>query len=489
MRQRFEAQLLLGQLPIEEFSLGPKSKSNLDDLFRAIHELYCNPYYNSQLFAVLEKYIIKGKKKTGRKGMDLWVIFVLAQLRLCKDLTYEDLHNLANNHRDLRHLMGIERESRFDRVEFSYQNIYDNVSSLNDQMVKEINEIVVQFGNAEVFKKKAGAVSALKTDSYVVETNVHFPTDYNLLYDSLRKCSDTLKQILKDYPEVKGYRKIKEWQRNLKNLMRSVGMTSAKGGPNKEQRLQKVTQDYLSKARLFQAKIEQALQDFVPKDINSWVQIEELKRYLALVVKHIDLVHRRIVLKEVIPHEEKLFSIFEQYTEWITKGKQHPSVELGKKLLITTNECNLIIDFQIMEKQADSESVKQLTQRIKEKYEIGSWSFDKGFYSAENKTLLKEMVETVVMPKKGKCNKEEKEEEHTKVFKKLRNKHSTIESNINELENRGLNRCPDRSYEHFKTYVSLGICAYNLKKIGRELLKQQLALEKKKKEQKYKRAA
>ena len=93
------------------------------------------------------------------------------------------------------------------------------------------------------------------------------------------------------------------------------------------------------------------------------------------------------------------------------------------------------------------------------------------------------------MPKKGKCNKEEKEEEHTKVFKKLRNKHSAVESNINELESRGLNRCPDRSYGHFKTYVALGICAYNLKKIGRELLRQQLALEKKRLEKKLKRAA
>ncbi|MEJ7677039.1 MAG: hypothetical protein WKG06_04015 [Segetibacter sp.] len=28
----------------------------------------------------------------------------------------------------------------------------------------------------------------LKTDSYAVETNVHFPTDLNLLWDSVRKC-------------------------------------------------------------------------------------------------------------------------------------------------------------------------------------------------------------------------------------------------------------------------------------------------------------
>ena len=75
------------------------------------------------------------------------------------------------------------------------------------------------------------------------------------------------------------------------------------------------------------------------------------------------------------------------------------------------------------------------------------------------------------MPKKGKCNNQEKEEERAKVFVKLRHKHSAIESNINELEHRGLDRCPDRGYEHFKRYVGLAVCAYNLHRIGKQLIK------------------
>lgn len=486
MRQRFEAQLLIGQLPIEDFFLSSKSKSSLDDLLRALHKLYCNTEYNGLIFAVLEKYINKDKKHTGRKGMDLWTVFVLAQLRLCKDLSYEDLHNLANNHHDLRHLMGVEREHRFERVEFGYQNIYDNVSCLNDEMLKELNAIIVKFGNSEVFKKKEEGALVLKTDSYVVESNVHFPTDYNLLYDCIRKCCDTVKLFAKSNPNLKGYRKIKDWQRNLKNLMRSVGIISSKGGANKEERLLKAAENYLQKAKLFEAKMQEAIIAFAQTSIKDQVLLLELQKYFGLMVKHIDLLHRRIVKKETIPHEEKIFSIFEQYTEWITKGKRNPSVELGKKLLITTNQFNLIIDFVIMENQSDSQAVKELANRVCINNKILSWSFDKGFYSLENKEYLNQKVDMLIMPKKGKCNKAEKVEESTKDFKKLRNKHSAIESNINELENRGLNRCPDRKYEHFKAYICLGICAYNLKKIGRELLKQQIAQEKK---DKLKRAA
>ena len=80
-------------------------------------------------------------------------------------------------------------------------------------------------------------------------------------------------------------------------------------------------------------------------------------------------------------------------------------------------------------------------------------------------------VPTVVMPKLGKRNKTEEAEEHSTTFKHLKNKHSTIESNINELKHRGLDRCPDRGCLHFKRYVGLGVCAYNLKKIGKQILK------------------
>ena len=75
------------------------------------------------------------------------------------------------------------------------------------------------------------------------------------------------------------------------------------------------------------------------------------------------------------------------------------------------------------------------------------------------------------MPKKGKLNQKEKEQESERAFKKTRDQHSAIESNINELEHRGLDRCPDKGYAHFKRYVGLGVCGYNLHRIGAELMR------------------
>ena len=85
--------------------------------------------------------------------------------------------------------------------------------------------------------------------------------------------------------------------------------------------------------------------------------------------------------------------------------------------------------------------------------------------------MLQLEVPNVIIPKLGKRNKIEEQEEHSPSFKKLKNKHSAIESNINELEHRGLDRCPDKGLLHFIRYIGLGVCAYNLKKIGRQILK------------------
>jgi transposase, IS5 family len=470
MRKRFEQQLSLGQMPIEETYINPKKRYALDQLLAALKAVYCTPEYNEMIFKALEKYINAGKKNTGRKGMDLWCIFVLAQVRLCLNISYDALHDFANNHRTMRQLMGVERKFGYEIVEFEYQNIYDNVSMLSDELVAELNGIIVNFGHGEVFKKKENTPSRLKTDSFVVESNVHFPTDYNLLWDCARKCLSTVLKFTEKYDDIKGWRKIGNWRRDMKGLMRELGKASSSGGRNKEQKVKAAAEKYLEKAQLFSRKIKKEIPGFPVNDEGDLALIIVLEHFAALMEKHIDLVERRILKGEQIPHEEKLFSVFETYTEWIKKGKMHPSVELGKKLAITTDQYGLIVDYQVMEGEQDRDIVVRLADRLLSLYKIDSWSFDKGFWLKTNKELLELEVPQVIMPKLGRRKKEEDTLEHSPCFKRLKNKHSAIESNINELENRGLDRCPERGYHHFKRYIVLGVAAYNLKKIGKYLL-------------------
>ena len=67
----------------------------------------------------------------------------------------------------------------------------------------QINDVVISFGHKEVFKKRGTQALSLKTDSFVVEANVHFPTDYNLLWDSSPKALDTIEKFKNKTPNYK----------------------------------------------------------------------------------------------------------------------------------------------------------------------------------------------------------------------------------------------------------------------------------------------
>jgi len=474
MRQRFDLQLKIGQTPINEIFINPKSNNALDQLVAALKEIYCNDYYNEKIFSIIEKYLPKVDRNNGRPGMNLWTIFVLGQVRMCLDYSYDMLHHQANNDRLLRQLIGIVDELGVAPFTFEYQNIYDNVSKLSDAMLKEINDVIVEFGHCEVFKKKEGTALHLKTDSFVLESNVHFPTDYNLLWDCARKCLDVVEDFLEKYPQVTGWRKIVVWRSSLKGLMRSVSRISSSGGKNKEDKLQTTTILYLDKCRLLLQKILFEKENLPLKDTIDLAKHCCLDYYTQLFIKHIDLVDRRILKGEVIPHSEKMISIFETYTEWVAKGKFRPSVELGKKVSITSDQFGLILFHKVMNNEQDRDIVIEIADEMLSKYKsIASISLDKGHWSKENKELLELEIPLVVLPKLGKRTTKEKEMENSKKFKKWKNKHSAIESNINELEHRGLDRCPDRGYFHFCNYVAMGICAYNLKKIGKKILENQ----------------
>ena len=473
MRKRFEPQTVLGIKNIEDTPIFSKSRDDIPALVSALLKIYTTQKYRTSILDVLQAHITKGKKATGRQGLTLWQIFVLAQFRLALNIDYDRLHYMTQSNSVLRQLLGIETETGFERIEIGYQRILDNLHLLDDVTLMKINDIIVDFGHKEVFKKNPTTALSLKTDSFVVETNVHFPTDYNLLWDSTRKALDIITWFKKQQNYTKEWRKSKDWYRSLKNLCRALGVASSSGGKHKAERLTKATKAYLTKTKTFTKKLK-ASKDQLPLDKPmAYVKLLELDQFIALIDKHIDLVERRLLKGETIPHQEKLFSIFEQHTEWITKGKLRPNVELGKRTCITTDQYGLITDNYLMDHQADSQVLVEVTNTVSSKYRINSWSFDKGFWSKDNKIHLETIAVKAILPKKGKPNKDEAIEEATPEFKKKRRKHSAVESNINELEHSGLDKCPDKGLQGFKRYVAMAVVAYNLKRIGREIKRQE----------------
>lgn len=194
MRKRFEQQLSLGQIPIEQTYINPKRKYVLDELLSSLKAIYCNKEYNEKIFSLLEKKGNFGKHRTGRKGLDLWCIFVLAQVRLSLGISYEMLHNLANNHRAIRQLIGIEREFGYEPVEFEYQTLYENVSMLKDEVLAELNQVIVEFGHGEGLKKKKKIILRSKKKKPARESQA--PGSFKSLLMKVRLLGEDLRNRL-----------------------------------------------------------------------------------------------------------------------------------------------------------------------------------------------------------------------------------------------------------------------------------------------------
>ena len=260
-----------------------------------------------------------------------------------------------------------------------------------------------------------------------MESNVHFPSDISLLWDSARKCIDIIMDHEREFNLV-GWRKAKLWYRRLKNQFRDLSKTCQSGGKEKEKNVKAKAKEYLRLARQLNDKIaisKEMLYDGLTV-AQELMRLMQLDYYQSMLTKHIDLVERRLIKGEVIPHEEKLFSIFEPHTEWIKKGKANNKVEIGHNILVATDQFEFMLTHKVIEKQADVEHPIPLADKLFFLYGEQSFysiSFDKGFWKKENKELLQLFFKEVIMPKKGKKNKIEQAEESSKEFKKLRNKH------------------------------------------------------------------
>lgn len=419
-----------------------------------------------------------GKKATGRPGLDLWHILVLGVVRLGLDCDYDRLEHLANYDSLLRQILGLSPVATAEEKPFHYKTLADNVCLVDAPLLQQINALVAQAGRA-VFKKKATAPAEpirAKADTCVLETDIHYPTDLNLLWDAQRKCAEGLMRLVHRYG-LPGWRKAQGWRTQLKGQMIGVTRLLAGGGSNKPARGRAAVQTYVATSYRFEQKFYATRRALpAPADAVELLEREQLDYFHTLMIQLLDLLERRLLQNQTIAHAEKIFSIFEPHTELVKKGKLFPPIEFGHKLLITTDQHELILDYRVMDQPTEVDEAIPLADRLWARYgagSIASLSFDKGFTREEDRQLLALYIPEVIMPKRGKRTTAEAERESTRRFVALRHQHHAIESDINCLEHHGLNRCLDKGLPGFKRYVGFGVLAYNLHKIGARLLARQ----------------
>ncbi len=333
-----------------------------------------------------------------------------------------------------------------------------------------------------------------RCDSFVVETDVHYPTDINLLFDAMRKTIEVCAKLcaeqgVSDWRQsAYNIRKLKKLYRRAQRIKHSTSkdktQREARGEAIKQahQAYLKQAEDYLRRARDTCAMLALGC-GVLP------LLLAELEAYIAHAERQIDQIRRRVLYGETIPHEEKVFSIFEPHTEWISKGKAGVPVELGLRVCVLEDQYRFVLHHQVMEQTTDDQIAVEMIEETRKRFpQLVSVSLDKGFHSPANQRELQEHLDRVVLPKKGKLSAADKARESDGEFIRLRRAHCAVESAINALEVHGLDRCPDHGIDGFKRYVAMAVVARNIQRMGAILYDQERE-RKKRKRGPYKKAA
>jgi hypothetical protein len=492
MRKVKEMQMKLGEVNIADIEFDLRSRDEIPQLLMGLQYIWCTPEVREKVFEILDKIVpADTRADTGRPGMELWKILVLGTLRLNCNWDYDKVQEMANQHSTLRQMMG---HAFMDQsYQYPIQTIKDNVRLLTPQVLDEINQVVVKTGH-NLVKKNCEAGLKGRCDSFVVETDVHFPTDINLLLDAMRKVI-VLTARLCLACGVEGWRQSKHNLKNIKKLYRRAQKQKRAGAQDeaKKQKQQELIKQayetYIDLARAFVDRAEASLAKLEQKGCPEVVQILHIRGYIKHARRQIDQINRRVLQGETIPHDEKVFSIFEEHTEWICKGKAGVPQELGLKVCIVEDQYQFILHYRVMEQETDDQIAVLITQETQQRFpELNGCSYDKGFHSATNLEELEQLLDNVVLPRKGKLSGQDKEREHSPEFIHARYKHSAVESAINAVENHGLDRCLDHGIEGFKRYVGLAVVARNMQRLGR-ILQQRELKRLQKRQQQYRCAA
>ena len=479
MRFRFVPQLKLGTTPIGDIVFDTCSRHEMVPILMALQHLYV--HCEARLKKILE-FIRKDISKAepsfcGCTGMSYWEILVLAAVRLGCNMDFDFLADLATNHQKLREMLLI---SKWDEKRYARSTIHDNYTQLSPGAVRAINDIVLGIGH----ELSSDPLKKVRADTFVLQKNVHHPTDTNLLYDGCGKIIELSKKIASQFT-IPGWWKNGYWKHQIKTIQRKISKVARSRAADRDQRLKALYSVMIDQARRLMAKADGTLAALDHQLRTEAIGLSrywkgyvgELQYFIAGTEYVIDLAQRRILFGEKIPNPDKVFSLFEPDTELINRGKSPHPIEFGHRVLVIQDNAGFIVHNQVLGQGfTDEKIITEVMRRLQDRYQgqIRAASFDKGFWTPNNFKELSEFISLVVLPKKGGRSQADKIREGAKEFGAIRKWHSGVESAIHALvTGNGMKVCRDKGATGYERYVAKAILGRNLHVLGNILLEKE----------------
>ena len=408
------------------------------------------------------------KSKTrGRKATPAEVVLRMLLLKHVRDWSFETLT------REVRANLVYRQFTRIGGEKVPDDRTMGNLArQLGPEVIEQLHRRVVEIAQ----EQKIATGSAMRVDTTVVETDIHFPTDSSLLGDGVR----VLTRIMKKVAAVarKAGTQLRDRSRSTKRKVLAIARASRNKTETGRQKMKKayrqlleITSRVVGQAKKFSCEIARRVKR------GNLSALHKAKKQLEQMIPRIQQVMRQTrerVLRGNTRAEGKLLSIFETHTEVIRKGKAHKPNEFGKLVLIQEAENQIITHYQVCEQRpADAtllvgclEEHVELFGRVPELV-----AADPGFFSAANESKAQQMgVRHISIPSHDTKSAARKQRQKQRWFKKLQKWRTGCEGRISVLKRRhGLRRSLYKGPDGIRRWVGLGVIADTVIHIGTHL--------------------
>ena len=442
------------QLRIEFYQSNSKMSKKLEKISEILEKDI------SFLETVSENFKTAKQSYAGAKGMTVEQVVRVALLKQLRQLSYEKLYDELNDNISYRCFAKIHEGEVPKKM-----TLNENIKKISPEGWEEIHKVLIKTAK-ELGVEKGKSV---RMDSTCVESNIHYPTDGELLWDCVRVIDRIIEGVMDEYPDME-IEYHNHTKRAKKRRYRIVNTSSKEKREEAYKDLLKVSRET---ERYGESCIEQLEKRVREGDIEARVYRDNLRGYLESLNTIINQTERRVLDGEKVEAKDKLVSIFETHTDILSKGKR--KVVFGHKILLSGGKSNLILDCMIERGNwSDAENFKKGIERLKERYAVHPEEIttDGGFASKDNYDFaVGERIKKVLFTKK--CTSKIVELVKTsRAYRKLKKFRAGIEGCISAAKRAyGLSRCTWKGWQSFQSYVWLGVMAFNLSIMAESLLK------------------
>ncbi len=343
---------------------------------------------------------------------------------------------------------------------YCFQTFQSYIAKIKESSLQELLIAINKIAIAEGLE----TIDQFRQDSFVVETNIHFPTNNSLVWDCMKESHRLLEQLSKEISGatymsyLKGAKKIYFHINNTKTGEKRV--------------------DLFNKQLILFTKVINNISNAIKKKSNcssivGLAIIRAMEKLEPLLSKVYNMTHRKEIDGEAVPNDQKLFSIYELHTNIIVKGSRE--VKFGHKVNVGTGKSNLILVCTILEgNPADSTLYQGTIDKLVESYSKvpRDSATDGGYASKANADYAVEKGVTNIVFNKI-VGSLKNIVSSTNMETRLKKWRSGIEANIsNLLRGFGLTRCNWKGLEHFKSKVLWSVIAYNTRVMAAAMLLQ-----------------